>query len=184
MGHHQPEFHYCPVCGGKLNQVVLKEIEPSRLVCSTCRFILYMDPKVVACTVVEQENRIALLKRAMDPQKGLWVMPGGFVDRGEELTAAALRETAEECGLGIRIKGLLGVYSYSGETQVVVVYTAQYISGDIVAGDETLEARFFEPGEIPWGRLAFRSTTDALKDYFKTRNQKESTDAWKSDPRE
>ncbi|MFZ0449165.1 MAG: NUDIX hydrolase [Desulfatiglandaceae bacterium] len=167
MGHHQPEFHYCPVCGGKLNQVVLKEIEPARLVCSACRFVLYMDPKVVACTVVEQDDRIVLLKRAMQPQKGRWVMPGGFVDRGEEIRAAALRETEEECGLMVRVKRLLGVYSYPGNTQVVVVYTAQYVSGDIVAGDETLEARFFEPRDIPWDRLAFQSTTDALKDYFR-----------------
>jgi ADP-ribose pyrophosphatase YjhB (NUDIX family) len=173
MAHHQPEFHYCPVCGGKLNQVVLKEIEPARLVCSACGFVFYMDPKVVACTVVEKEGRIVLLKRAMEPQKGLWVMPGGFVDRGEEVRAAALREAAEECGLTIHIKGLLGVYSYPGNTQVVVVYMARHVSGEIVAGDETLLARFFEPGDIPWGRLAFQSTTDALKDFLRNKKEKE-----------
>ena len=178
MGHHQPEFRFCPVCGNMLNQVVLKEIEPPRLVCSACRFVLYLDPKVVACTLVEHKGRIVLLKRAMDPQKGRWVMPGGFVDRGEEIRSAALRETLEECGLEVRIKELLGVYSYPGITEVVVVFTALCVSGNIMAGDETLEAKFFEREDIPWDRLAFRSTTDALKEFCKRKYEKEQDNKW------
>ncbi len=167
MGHHEPAFHYCPVCGGELNTVTLKKSEPARQVCSRCRFVFYLDPKVVACTLVDVQGKIVLLKRSIEPQRGHWVMPGGYVDRGEEVTAAAIRETREECGLDIRIQDLLGVYSYPGNTQVVVVYTAKSIAGQLLAGDETAEAGLFHPDEIPWDRLAFQSTTDALRDYFK-----------------
>lgn len=174
MGHHEPAFHFCPVCGGGLNTVTLKQTEPPRLVCSRCRFVFYLDPKVVACAVVELGDRIVLLKRGIGPRKGRWVMPGGYVDRGEEVMAAAIRETGEECGLDIRIRDLAGVYSYPGNTQVVVVYTAQSLSGDLVAGDETMEAGLFHPGDIPWDQLAFRSTTDALRDYCKKRSEPET----------
>jgi ADP-ribose pyrophosphatase YjhB (NUDIX family) len=160
-------FSYCPVCGGRLETSKPKKSEPSRLVCSACRFIFYLDPKVVACTILEKEGKILLLRRAIDPQKGKWVMPGGYVDRGEEVHAAAMRETEEECGLKTRLQDLLGVYSYPGKLAVVVVYEARYVSGDLIQGDESLEARWFSPGRIPWHDLAFQSTVDALKDYCK-----------------
>jgi ADP-ribose pyrophosphatase YjhB (NUDIX family) len=166
MDHHDPVFHYCPVCGGALNNVILKHTEPARLLCSQCRFVFYLDPKIVACTVVYSDGKIVLLRRAIEPQKGRWVMPGGYVDRGEEVTAAARRETREECGLDIRIQDLLGVYSYSGDTRIVVVYTAQWLAGDLIAGDETSKAEMFLPEEIPWDHLAFPSTKDALRDYL------------------
>jgi ADP-ribose pyrophosphatase YjhB (NUDIX family) len=114
------------------------------------------------------DGKIVLLKRGISPQKGKWVIPGGYVDRGEEVEAAAVRETREECGLEIRIERLLGVYSYPGYIPVMVVYVAQYVSGELIAGDETLETGLFSEDRIPWENLAFQSTVDALKDFYKT----------------
>jgi 8-oxo-dGTP diphosphatase len=159
------EYQFCPVCGGSLRERNLKEQEPARLVCTQCDFVFYLDPKVVACSVVEMDGRIVLLKRAIDPQRGKWVLPGGYVDRGEEVTAAAARETREECGLSTRIARLLGVYSYPGRPAVVVVYVAEYVSGELIVGDETEEVGLYREEEIPWDRLAFQSTVDALRDY-------------------
>ena len=167
MNNEEVEYRFCPVCGGSLGHLTLKEQEPQRLVCSRCDFVFYLDPKVVACCVVEMDGRIVLLKRDIDPRKGKWVLPGGYVDRGEEVSAAALRETEEECGLRARIKGLLGVYSYPGRMAVVVVYLAEYVSGDLVAADESQEAKLYLKEEVPWEELAFQSTVDALRDYFK-----------------
>jgi ADP-ribose pyrophosphatase YjhB (NUDIX family) len=130
--------------------------------------VLYIDPKLVACTIVEMQGKILLLKRSIEPQKGKWVIPGGYVDRGEEVQAAARRETREECGIKTRIRHLLGIYSYPGVTAVVVVYTADYLSGNPCAADETEEVRFYRPEEIPWNDLAFRSTADALRDYCRS----------------
>ena len=161
------EIRFCPVCAGRLQERALKEAEPPRLVCSQCEFVFYLDPKVVACSIVRIDGRIVLLKRAIDPQRGKWVLPGGYVDRGEEVTAAALRETEEECGLRTRIERLLGVYSYPGRIAVVVVYVAEYVSGDLRAADESDEVGLYLQEEVPWKKLAFQSTVDALRDYFR-----------------
>jgi 8-oxo-dGTP diphosphatase len=169
--HEDIEFQYCPVCGGTLHSKTLKPGEPDRLVCSKCDFVFYLDPKVVACSIVEMEGRIVLLKRAIDPQKGKWVLPGGYVDRGEEVKAAALREMEEECGLQIRTKELLGLYSYPGKLSVVVVYVAEPLGGNLIVGDETAEVGLYSPESIPWDELAFQSTIDALKDYLKKRER-------------
>lgn len=164
---HNVEFSFCPVCGGKLEHLKIKENESIRLVCSACDYIFYLDPKVVACSILLMDDNIVLLKRAISPQKGKWVIPGGYVDRGEEVEAAAIRETREECGLETQIERLLGIYSYPGHVPVVIVYVAQVLSGELISGDETLEAGLFSKDRIPWGELAFRSTVDALKDFCK-----------------
>ena len=164
--HREYTFKFCPVCGDTLKSLKLKVHEPSRLVCSGCAFVYYLDPKLVSCSIVESGQKIVLLKRSIEPQKGKWVMPGGYVDRGEEVKAAALRETEEECGLKIGLKKLLGIYSYPGQAEVVIVYVAEYLEGDLICGDESLDAKLFLPGDIPWNDLAFTSTKDALKDYL------------------
>ncbi len=170
MMHEEPDFQFCPVCGGRLKASKLKENEPARLVCSDCDFIFYLDPKLVAGSVVELDGRIVLLRRSIEPQKGKWVVPGGYVDRGEAVEAAALRETEEECGIRTRVKKLLGIYSYPGRPVVVVVYVTEYVKGDLTARDEALEVRLFRLEEIPWDDLAFPSTTDALRDYCHLRD--------------
>ena len=95
------------------------------------------------------------------------MIPGGYVDRGERVESAAIREALEECGLEVRIRDLLGVYSYDGIVPVVIVYTAEIAKGDLKAGDETQTAGWFSKEEIPWQELAFRSTGEALEDYFR-----------------
>jgi ADP-ribose pyrophosphatase YjhB (NUDIX family) len=170
MMHEEPDFQFCPVCGGRLDSSKLKENEPARLVCSDCDFIFYLDPKLVATSVVELDGRIVLLRRGIEPQKGKWVVPGGYVDRGEAVEAAALRETEEECGIRTRIKNLLGIYSYSGRAVVVAVYVTEYVTGNPAAGDEALEVKQFRLEDIPWDELAFPSTADALKDYCHLRD--------------
>ena len=94
------------------------------------------------------------------------MIPGGFVDRGETVEAAAVRETLEETDLVVRVTGLLNIYSYPGNTVVVVAYTAERVSGTPRAMDESLEIGLFDYREIPWENLAFPSTRDALEDYL------------------
>jgi 8-oxo-dGTP diphosphatase len=164
--HHNKQFHFCPQCGGTLIQRRLKPIEPERRVCNVCAFIFYDDPKVAACTIPIIDDQVVLLKRAIEPSYGKWVFPGGFLDRGERVEDAAIRETWEEVNLKVEITRLLNVYSYSGYPVVVIVYLAKIVSGQLQAMDETLEVRTFPLVEIPWEELAFRSTYDALKDYL------------------
>lgn len=163
--HGHIEYHFCPRCGGDLDRRRIKETEPERLVCKKCSYIFYLDPKVVAGAIFTIENRVVLLRRGVEPAPGKWVFPGGYVDRGESVEEAAIRETKEESDLDVALGSLLGVYSYHGLPIVIVVYTAEVIGGELAAKDESVEARTFSAAEIPWGELAFQSTKDALKDY-------------------
>lgn len=161
------EYRFCPRCGGTLEHRLLKATEPERLVCASCGFVFYLDPKIAVGTIIRtSSDRIVLVRRAIDPGYGKWVFPGGYVDRGEALTAAALREAREECGLDVRLEGLVNIYSYAGRAPVIVVYAATAIGGELCIDDEGLESAEFEAGEIPWRDLAFRSTEEGLRDYL------------------
>jgi ADP-ribose pyrophosphatase YjhB (NUDIX family) len=160
-------FRFCPRCGGALEPRSLKDGEPSRLVCGGCGFVFYLDPKVAACTIFMQDGGIVLLRRSIEPQIGKWVFPGGFVDRGEPVHVAAMRETAEEVGLKVALTGILDVYSFADSPVVVVVYAAEVLGGDLAAGDECDEVKAFAPERIPWDDLGFPSTRAALRDYVR-----------------
>jgi 8-oxo-dGTP diphosphatase len=166
-GHGHIEFRFCPRCGGDLAHQLVKANEPTRLVCQSCSFIFYQDPKVVAGTIFMLDGGIVLLKRGVEPALGKWVFPGGYVDRGESVPNAAVRETKEESQLDVKLGPLLNVYSYERSPNVIVVYTAEVTGGVLAAADESLEARIFSSKEIPWHDLAFDSTRDALNDYIK-----------------
>ena len=160
-------FRFCPRCGGTLEHRLLKATEPARLVCTACGFVFYLDPKIAVGTIIRSDsNRLVLVRRAIDPGYGKWVFPGGYVDRGETLTSAAVREAREECGLDVRLDGLVNIYSYAGRAPVIVVYAATATGGSLAVDDESLETAEFEPTTLPWHDLAFRSTGDGLRDYL------------------
>jgi ADP-ribose pyrophosphatase YjhB (NUDIX family) len=161
------EYRHCPKCGSLLESRTLKETEAPRLVCSSCAFVFYLDPKVAACAVLLLDGGIVLLRRAIEPQKGKWVFPGGFVDRGESVQDAAVRETLEEVNLKVSLTGILDVYSFTGQEVVVVVFAADVIGGTLEAREECLEVNAFSPETVPWDDLAFESTKLALKDYIR-----------------
>jgi ADP-ribose pyrophosphatase YjhB (NUDIX family) len=170
---HDVDYRFCPSCAGPLEPRVLKPGDPSRLVCAQCGFVFYLDPKVAVGTIIAAgDGRLVLVKRAIDPGYGLWVFPGGYVDRGEEITAAAVREAREESGLDVRLDGLVNIYSYPRRPLIIVVYAATAIGGELCADDECLEAKMFTPHEIPWSELAFQSTNEALRDYLAGRLQR------------
>lgn len=160
-------FRFCPRCAARLESRLLKAGEPERLVCSACAFIFYLDPKLAAGTISVLDGGLVLLRRAIEPQLGKWVFPGGFVDRGESVAEAAVRETLEEANLRVSLTGILDVYSFVGQDVVVVAYAAEVVGGTLAARDESLEARAFAPEAIPWEDLAFESTRVALRDYLR-----------------
>ncbi|MCX5893853.1 MAG: NUDIX hydrolase [Deltaproteobacteria bacterium] len=159
----------CPQCGGALEKRLIKVGEPERLVCGSCGFVFYLDPKLATIAIVPLEGGVVMVRRSINPGYGLWVVPGGFVDVGERVEEAVVRETLEEAHLHVAVERLLNVYSYRDSTTVVVAYLTKYLGGELAAGDEALEARVFTPAEIPWDEIPFRSTKAALNDYLKLR---------------
>ncbi len=160
-------YRFCPRCGGPLERRLIKSTEPHRLVCTKCAFVFYLDPKIAVGTIIRSaSDRIVLVRRAIEPGYGKWVFPGGYVDRGEPLTVAALREAREECGLEIRLDGLVNIYSYPGRAPVIVVYAATAIGGTMAVDEECLETAEFDKASLPWEHLAFRSTEEGLRDYL------------------
>ena len=160
-------YAHCPRCGGPLERRVVFSHDPPRLVCAACRFVFYLDPKVAVGAICRKDGKIVMLRRAIEPAYGKWVFPGGYVDRGEPLVSAAVREAREECGLDVRIDGLVNIYSYAGRAPVIVVYAATALGGELCADDECLETAVFATATIPWGHLEFRSTEEGLRDYLR-----------------
>jgi ADP-ribose pyrophosphatase YjhB (NUDIX family) len=157
---------YCPSCGGPLEERYIEAEQHTRKVCSVCGFIFYLNPKVVAAAIPRQGDRIWLVRRSVEPASGHWTFPGGYVDLGERVPAAAMRETYEETRLDVRLDGLLNIYSYENARIVLVVYRAAVIGGIAGVTPESQEVRAFPLNAIPWAELAFPSTRDALADYL------------------
>ena len=165
---HDAPYRFCPLCGERLEPRVVKAGEAERPVCQGCGHVVYLDPKIAVGTVIRNgDGEIALVRRSIEPGYGKWVYPGGYVDRGEVLLAAAAREAPEEANWRIRLDGLINLYSYAGRTPIIVVYAATAVGGELRADDESLEAAWFRVDAIPWGELAFRSTREALRDYLR-----------------
>jgi 8-oxo-dGTP diphosphatase len=161
-------YRFCPRCGAPLDRRLLKAGEPERLVCTACGFVFYLDPKIAVGTIISVENeRLVFVRRGIEPGYGKWVFPGGYVDRGETLPTAAIREAREESGLEVRLDGLVNIYSYAGRAPVIVVYAATAVGGTLCGDDECLEAALFDRAAIPWNQLAFPSTREGLNDYLR-----------------
>lgn len=166
MPYRQDLYKFCPQCGGPLDTKLLHPKEPHRLVCRDCGFVFYLDPKLAAIAIVPLDGGVVLGRRGIDPAYGLWVAPGGFVDVGERVEEAVVREVREEVLLQVQVTRLLNVYSYPRRTTVIVGYEVEVLGGIPGPGDETLEVRIFPLDEIPWDQIAFASTADALRDYL------------------
>ena len=161
---------FCPLCGGGLAFEPVPPDQREHPVCSQCRFIFYMNPKVVACTIPELDGRVLLTRRTINPARGLWTYPGGYVDYGETVTDAAMRETWEETGLKVDLDGLVGVYTFPG-APVIIVYNARVMSGTLTPCSENDLLEWCAPTDIPWERLAFPSTRAALRDWVGARGE-------------
>jgi 8-oxo-dGTP diphosphatase len=159
-------YRFCPVCGGRLENRLLKATEPERLVCTDCGFVFYIDPKLAVLALVPYQGGLVMVRRAIEPGYGLWVAPGGFVDVGERVEDAVVRETFEEANLTVRVLRLLKVHSYRHSRTVVLSFLTEYLSGELAAGDEELEAQVFSREQIPWESIAFSSSRDAVTEYW------------------
>ncbi len=156
-----PAVNFCPLCGTK----VIHEMRfgQERPVCPACGYIHFADPKVAAAVVVEQSGRILLVRRVNTPFKGLWTLPAGFVNAGEDPARAAERECEEETGLQVRVESVLDVVAgreHPRGADFIIAYLARVVTGELRAGDDADRAVWFARDELP--ELAFEATRKIL----------------------
>ena len=142
-----------------------------RLVCSSCGFVNYENPKIVVGTVAIWEERILLCRRAIEPRQGFWTLPAGYLEQHEETEAGALREAWEEARARLDIDQLLAVYAITRLSQVQLIYRGHLIDPEVSAGPESAEVALFAWNEIPWEEIAFPSVHWALGHYHESRGK-------------
>ena len=141
--------NYCPVCGRRLDRKYLSG--RMRPYCPGCDRPVYFDPKVAVVVFIERDDRVLLIKRAVDPGKGKWALPAGFVDHDEAPETAAARETLEETHLRVRIDKLLAVFPKRdrGLADIIIAYSAIVLGGDARAGDDAADVGWFTRERLP-----------------------------------
>ncbi len=134
-----------------------------RRYCPTCGYVHFTDPKVGVGVLVVEEQKVLLVRRAVDPERGKWSIPAGYLDRGEDPKETAAREAKEETGLDVAVGGLVDVFynpPQQGGASIFILYHAKLIGGEAQAGDDADEVGFFGSDELP--ELAFTSTQAAI----------------------
>lgn len=151
-----------PCTGPNIRMIPEGEDRP-RLVCGECGFIFYENPKLIVGAVCTWGDAYLLCRRAIEPRRGYWTIPAGFMELGETAEAGAIREVWEEAGARVVIDSLLGVYSISEINQVHLVYRARMETACFKAGVESLETRLFAWNDIPWEELTYPNVAWSLR---------------------
>jgi ADP-ribose pyrophosphatase YjhB (NUDIX family) len=145
-----------------------------RMVCRECGFVAYENPKIVVGSVVVQDGTVLLCRRAIEPRRGFWTLPAGYLELGETAQEGAAREAEEEAGARIALDGLLGVFSISRIGQVQLIFRARFADPSasplFTPGPESLDAGLFGWEEIPWQDIAFPSVRWALREWRRVGN--------------
>jgi ADP-ribose pyrophosphatase YjhB (NUDIX family) len=158
------DVRYCPRCA---HEATVKF--PRSITCPNCGYGAFYNPKPVACAITANpQDEIILARRGFEPNRGRWSMPGGFVDLGESVEQAAMRETKEEICVDVELTRLVGVYSRETDRVMLVVYEG-LITDTPQTTDEAPTIEAFAETELPWDRMAFWSTTQALEDLLNHR---------------
>ncbi len=164
-------IRHCRVCGAPTDYRAPPEDNRERAICSACGTIHYENPLNVVGTVPVFEGKVLLCLRNIEPRKGFWTLPAGFMELGETTAQGAGRETLEEAGADIELGPLFTVLNVPHVGQVHLYYLAQMRSAALDPGPETIEARLFDESEVPWGELAFKTVHATLEHFFADRRR-------------
>ena len=160
---------FCTQCGSKVTVTVPSGDNRSRYVCTSCDYILYENPKMVVGCVPEIDGKILLCTRAIEPRSGFWTVPAGFMELGETVEQAALRETQEEACANVELGSLLAVVNILHAGQVHIFFRARLPTPEFGIGEESLDVMLVPIDEIPWDDIAFPSIEIALREYLHQR---------------
>ncbi len=171
MSKKRPRHYQWPPLPDNFTETVPEGDNLERLVCDTCGFINYINPKIVVGAVAAWQGRILMCRRDIEPRRGYWTMPAGFLEERETVRDGARREALEEAEAEIEVGALLAIYEIPRISQVQMFFRATLLSDDVGVGMETQEVAFFDFDDMPWDDLAFPTVTWALKDYQKVAGQ-------------
>ena len=158
---------FCTFCGQPVQLIVPPGDVRERHVCQVCAVVHYQNPRmVVGCLAHDETQRILLCRRAIEPQRGLWTLPAGFLENGESTEEGALRETMEEANARLLDPTFYCMVSIPYVNQVFVIFRGQLADLSFHPGDESLETALFSEREVPWEALAFRTVTFTLQRFF------------------
>jgi ADP-ribose pyrophosphatase YjhB (NUDIX family) len=161
------KYHYCSQCGKQPVSYKIPERDTlHRHICEHCDTIFYENPKIVVGAVTIYEDKFLLCRRAIEPQKGFWTYPAGYLENQESLEEGVKREANEEAGVTIKLVRLLDIYSLTAIDQVHIIYLAEMIKPEYSPGKESLEVAMFSKKNIPWDDLAFPVIRWALNAYI------------------
>ena len=161
---------FCSNCGAALTFGEIEGEDRDRLSCPACGHIVYVNPRLVVTVFpITDDGELVLLRRGIEPGRGRWAQPGGFLEVDETVNQAAIRETWEETGLLVEPGEIIGLYTRLEAAVVTIAYEARIVGGTAAPTAEALEIRTFAPEDIPWSSLAFRTTMWALRDWLERR---------------
>lgn len=163
-----PAMKYCPVCGAEVARRTPAHDSRERWVCERCDTVHYHNPLIVVGCVAEQDGKVLLCKRSIEPRLGYWTVPAGFMELGESLAEGAARETREEALAEVEIGHMFASIDVIDAGQVHIFFTGR-LKGSYGVGEESMDARLFALDEIPWEELAFQSGRFALRKYIEDR---------------
>lgn len=166
----RPPIQHCKQCGTAVVYRVPDDGDTKeRAVCPSCGTIHYENPLNVVGTVPHWGDQVLLCMRNIEPRKGKWTLPAGFMELNETTAEGAARETDEEAGAQFEMEGLFSLVNVARVGQVHLFYRARLLSDQFNPGTETIEARLFTEAEIPWDEIAFRTVKETLERYFADR---------------
>jgi len=161
---------HCRQCGSAVDHRIPDDGDTKpRAVCPSCHTIHYVNPLNVVGTIPMWGDKVLLCKRNIEPRKGKWTLPAGFMEIGETTAEGAARETAEEAGAQFEMHGLFSLINVARVGQVHLFYRASLLSPEFDPGTETQEALLFDEADIPWDEIAFRTVKETLEHFFADR---------------
>lgn len=160
---------FCSRCGSPTRHDIPEGDNRKRYICDNCNLIHYQNPNIVAGTIAISDDKVLLCRRAIEPRRGFWGLPAGFMENGETTPEAALRETREEAEAELLSSELYCIFDLPHINQVHMFFRGPLKDGTFGVGVETLESALFSEADIPWHDIAFPTVYHALKFYFEER---------------
>jgi ADP-ribose pyrophosphatase YjhB (NUDIX family) len=162
---------FCSACGQPVESRIPAGDQRPRFVCPACDTVHYENPRIIAGCIPEWNGKVLLCKRAIEPRRGFWTYPAGFMENGEAVQDGAAREAVEEALANVEIGSLVSIVNVLWSHQVHMTFRARLLDTSFGVGEESLEVALYDEKDIPWSDIAFLSVDFALRCFFDDRRQ-------------